>query len=84
MSSNQTSKSDAQRIQSTQRRADQTRTQQATGGKDMSKGGFAARAQSAGDRNANAVAGSGAGGSGSGTGGGQAQGQGGDKAGGGK
>ncbi|CAD6568592.1 MAG: hypothetical protein ASARMPREDX12_001587 [Alectoria sarmentosa] len=72
MPSNQTSKSDAQRIQSTQ----------ATGGKDMSQGGFAARAQSAGDRNANAAAG----GSGSGTGGGQGQGQGqgGDKAGGGK
>lgn len=30
---------------------------QATGGKDMSSGGFAARAQSAGDRNANASSG---------------------------
>ncbi|KAM5430748.1 hypothetical protein McanMca71_005176 [Microsporum canis] len=36
-------KEDASRIQSSQ----------ATGGKDMSSGGFAARAQSAGDRNAN-------------------------------
>ncbi|KAL9065159.1 MAG: hypothetical protein Q9161_008403 [Pseudevernia consocians] len=74
MSSNQTSKSDAQRIQSTQ----------ATGGKDMSKDGFAARAQSAGDKNANASAGSSAGG-GSGNGGqgqGQGQGQGGVKLGG--
>ncbi|KAK1595110.1 uncharacterized protein LY79DRAFT_668305 [Colletotrichum navitas] len=43
-------KSDASRIQSAQ----------AQGGKDMSSGGFAARAQSAGDRNANANAGGGA------------------------
>ncbi|KAE9569955.1 hypothetical protein CGMCC3_g13996 [Colletotrichum fructicola] len=41
---NQMSKSDASRIQATQ----------AQGGKDMSSGGFAARAQGAGDRNANA------------------------------
>ncbi|KAJ4993145.1 hypothetical protein SVAN01_01497 [Stagonosporopsis vannaccii] len=41
--------SDASRIQSTQAR----------GGKDMSSGGFAARAQSAGDRNANQTGNSG-------------------------
>lgn len=40
---------DASRVQSTQ----------ATGGKDMSSGGFAARAQSAGDKNANAGGGKG-------------------------
>ncbi|GKZ79988.1 hypothetical protein AnigIFM56816_004197 [Aspergillus niger] len=43
MPSNQTTKSDASRIQSSQAR----------GGKDMSSGGFAARAQAAADRNAN-------------------------------
>ncbi|KAK1965797.1 hypothetical protein LY78DRAFT_681413 [Colletotrichum sublineola] len=43
-------KEDASRIQSTQ----------AQGGKDMSSGGFAARAQGAADRNANANAGGGA------------------------
>ncbi|KAK2013662.1 hypothetical protein LZ32DRAFT_657751 [Colletotrichum eremochloae] len=42
-------KEDASRIQSTQ----------AQGGKDMSPGGFAARAQGAADRNANANAGGG-------------------------
>ncbi|KXH52982.1 hypothetical protein CSAL01_13584 [Colletotrichum salicis] len=41
---NQVTKDDASRIQSSQ----------AKGGKDMSSGGFAARAQGAGDRNANA------------------------------
>ncbi|KAK1639979.1 hypothetical protein BDP81DRAFT_392009 [Colletotrichum phormii] len=41
---NQVTKDDASRIQSTQDK----------GGKDMSSGGFAARAQGAGDRNANA------------------------------
>ncbi|PYH71856.1 uncharacterized protein BO88DRAFT_403153 [Aspergillus vadensis CBS 113365] len=46
MPSNQMSKSDASRIQSTQ----------AQGGKDMSSGGFAARAQGAADRNANVAA----------------------------
>ena len=35
---------------------------QATGGKDMSSGGFAARAQSAGDRNQNASQGTNSGG----------------------
>ncbi|KAK2058369.1 hypothetical protein LY76DRAFT_646238 [Colletotrichum caudatum] len=44
-------KDDASRIQSTQ----------AQGGKDMSSGGFAARAQGAGDRNANANANAGVG-----------------------
>ncbi|EFQ35195.1 uncharacterized protein GLRG_10339 [Colletotrichum graminicola M1.001] len=44
-------KEDAARIQSAQ----------AQGGKDMSSGGFAARAQSAGDRNANANANAGGG-----------------------
>ena len=48
---------------------------QATGGKDMSSGGFAARAQSAGDRNANANAGAGSAGGSSG--GGNSGGQGG-------
>ncbi|PYI10958.1 hypothetical protein BO78DRAFT_393488 [Aspergillus sclerotiicarbonarius CBS 121057] len=46
MPSHQMSKSDASRIQSTQAQA----------GKDMSSGGFAARAQSAADRNANNAA----------------------------
>ncbi|CZT51909.1 uncharacterized protein RSE6_13133 [Rhynchosporium secalis] len=49
--SNQMSKQDAARVQSTQ----------AKGDKDMSSNGFAARAQSAGDKNANA-SGGGAGG----------------------
>ncbi|PTB63294.1 hypothetical protein BBK36DRAFT_1103105, partial [Trichoderma citrinoviride] len=44
MTKNEMTKSAASNIQSTQ----------ATGGKDMSSGGFAARAQSAGDRNQNA------------------------------
>lgn len=73
MSSNQTSKSDAQRIQSTQ----------ATGGKDTGAGSFAARAQSAGDKNANADAAKGSAGA-SGTTGAQGQGQGGSKEGDGK
>ncbi|USP79665.1 hypothetical protein yc1106_06939 [Curvularia clavata] len=47
--SNSMTQSDASRIQSSQ----------ALGGKDMSSGGFAARAQSAGDRNANQTGGSG-------------------------
>ncbi|GKZ24991.1 hypothetical protein AbraIFM66951_000465 [Aspergillus brasiliensis] len=46
MPSNQMNKSDASRIQSSQ----------AQGGKDMSSGGFAARAQAAADRNANVPA----------------------------
>ncbi|RAL00756.1 uncharacterized protein BO80DRAFT_445074 [Aspergillus ibericus CBS 121593] len=46
MPTHQMSKSDASRIQSTQAQA----------GKDMSSGGFAARAQSAADRNANNAA----------------------------
>ncbi|KAH0556867.1 hypothetical protein GP486_005346 [Trichoglossum hirsutum] len=45
MSSRQTTKSDAARIQSTQAKA----------GGDMTSGGFAARAQAAADRNANAA-----------------------------
>ncbi|KAK1459585.1 hypothetical protein CMEL01_02584 [Colletotrichum melonis] len=57
---NQMTKDDASRIQSSQNK----------GGKDMSSGGFAARAQGAGDRNANAgVGGQGQGGAGAGQGG---------------
>ncbi|OAL07058.1 hypothetical protein IQ06DRAFT_341823 [Phaeosphaeriaceae sp. SRC1lsM3a] len=37
----------------TQEAAQRIQSSQATGGKDMSSGGFAAGAQSAGDRNAN-------------------------------
>ncbi|KAK2616527.1 hypothetical protein QQS21_000570 [Conoideocrella luteorostrata] len=43
MPQNQMTKEDSQRIQSSQ----------ATGGRDMSSGGFAARAQAAGDRSQN-------------------------------
>ncbi|KAK1253032.1 hypothetical protein MKX08_004219 [Trichoderma sp. CBMAI-0020] len=59
---NEMSKSDSSRIQSTQ----------AQGGKDMSSGGFAARAQSAADRSQNAAASMGSGNTGTGQG---AQGQ---------
>ncbi|KAK0371835.1 hypothetical protein CLIM01_10804 [Colletotrichum limetticola] len=56
---NQMTKDDASRIQSSQDK----------GGKDMSSGGFAARAQGAGDRNANAgVGGQEQGGAGAGAG----------------
>ncbi|KIW51742.1 hypothetical protein PV05_10428 [Exophiala xenobiotica] len=57
--SNQMTKSDASRIQSSQYRAHR-RASQAKSGSDMSSSGFAARAQSAGDRNANVSNNSGA------------------------
>ena len=60
-------KADSERIQSTQVRlpvepvskvhTNADATMKAQGGKDMSSGGFAARAQSAGDRNDNASTG---------------------------
>lgn len=80
------SQSDASRIQSAQVSAipfhapvciDRTAWCEAKGGKDMSSSGFAARAQSAGDRNANAAGG---GGGGSGGGGGKSE-SGGEKSG---
>ena len=84
MPSNQMSKSDSSRIQSSQVRPFPYSTSniplklfQATGGKNMTSGGFAARAQSAGDRNANSASSSSGKGSGYGS-----VGSGGDKGGG--
>ena len=95
--SDKMTQSDASRIQSTQVRLVSTfepllcrlartrLTDQAAGGKDMGSGGFAARAQGAGNRNSNAgYYGSGKGGGGFQGGGGTAGGQGGNYAGGGR
>ncbi|KAK1730531.1 uncharacterized protein BDZ83DRAFT_747313 [Colletotrichum acutatum] len=57
-------------IQMTEDDVSRIQASQDKGGKDMSSGGFAARAQGAGDRNANAgVGGQGQGGAGAGQGG---------------